>query len=313
MTYSAGGKIQASDYNTFATLAGGMNGIFADNYPGATTLPNAGFGYGRISNELNPRVPGAAVTEAAWTGLFQSMRLVGQHQGTVVVPPLPVANPAVGDKIIAYSGLSTLLATLNTNRFNIAPGQSTLTAGTNWVQPGAAKPWTNSLTFSYRVDFGNWNNARYFFNSGGTLNLNGSYAPVVTPEDHQWDTLLTAMSPLKFGALSTTPATAGNIGTGAGFYGLTTVYQSIYKKTYGAGYYYSNIYIQVDAKLAAAAGTNGLIDFVIALVDGDSYPNAKTGTTTYRIDNVKSSGAVVYPGPAVAVATVGANNGFTAT
>jgi hypothetical protein len=314
MTYIVGGSILAADYNTFSTLAGGMNEIFADLYPGATTLPTAGFGYGQTP-ALTAVAPGGSITAAQWTALFQTIRKSGLHQGTAVVPPLPGSDPVPGGSIIAYNtptALASLISTLGTNRFNLALGQSTLTAGSNFVQPAGAKPWTNTLTFNYQVNFGSWNNARYFFNSGGTLNLNGAYSPNSTPEDAQWISMFATMSPLVFDRTTTVPFSGTNAGTGAGFYGLSTVYQNVYLKAFGSGYYYSNSTITLRAKLNAAAGTNGIIDFQCIMTDADTSPNAKTSTTTYRIDNRSSAGAIVYPG-SVTISSVGANSGFVAT
>ena len=298
MTYIVGGSILAADYNTFSTVAGGMNEIFADLYPGATTLPTAGFGYGQVP-ALTAAAPAASITAAQWTALFQTIRRAGLHQGTTVVPPLPVSDPLPGGSILAYNtptSLAALISTLGTNRFNLALGQSTLIAGSNFVQPAPTIPWINSLTWSYDVDFGSWNNARYFFNSGGTLNLNGSYTPNSTPEDALWISMLATMSPLVFSQGSTVPFSGSNAGTGAGFYGLTTVYQNVYFRTFGGGGYYSTSSLTLRARLAAAAGTNGIVNFGIVMTDGDPTPTPKTSTTTYRVDTRRSSGAIVYPG-----------------
>ncbi len=313
MTYITGGPIQATDYNTFATLASSMNEVYADLHPGATTLPNAGYGYGQTA--LISVSAGNAVLATEWASLFNTMRNSGTHQGTTVVPPLPISNPASGAVIEAFntpSTLASLVSTLRTNRFNVALGQSTLVSGTSYTQPGAVIPWTNSLAWTAQVNVSTWNNARYFFNSGGSILLNGSYSTPVTPEDIQWNAMLAAMSPLVFKANSTTP-NSGTGGTSIGFYGLTTTYQIVYTKTYGGGGAYTNSYVKVEAKLNAVAGTNGLIDFKVSLIDGDATPAAKTIATTYQINSIKSSGAVVYPGPPVGVSTVGANSGFTAT
>ena len=298
MTYSAGNPIQASDYNTFATAALGMNQIFADLFPGATTLPNAGYGYGQTPALTSVSI-GDNVTAAQWTALFQTIRKSGTHQGTVVVPPLPVLDPVIGDTIIAHntpSTMATLITLLGTNRFNLAAGQSTTNVGTSYPQTSGA--WINTLRWTVRANLGTWDSARYFFNSGGFLGLNGSYSPIVTPEDAQWQSMFTTMNPLKFNANATTPFSGGG-GTAIGFYQLTTSYQTIYQKAYGGGGYYSTSYIQVEAKLAAAAGTNGQIDFRITLVDNDSSlpKDPKNGTTTYRIDGTHASGAnVAWPG-----------------
>jgi hypothetical protein len=51
----------------------------------------------------------------------------------------------------------------------------------------------------------------------------------------------------------------------------------------------------VYAKLNAAAGTNGRIDFTIKLIDNDTSSVAKP-STTFTISSLTSSGTVVYPG-----------------
>ena len=311
MTYATGGPIQANDYNTFATLSGSINEIFADS----ATRPNDTYGYGQTPALTSVSV-GQTVTAAQWTALFQAMRDCGTHQGTPVVPPLPSSNPNIGDIITAYNvpagAVSSLITLLHTNRFNLAPLQTSLITGSDFAQPAGAKPWRNTLTFNYQVNFGSWDNARYFFNTGGSLNLNGSYSPNSTPEDAQWISMFNAMSPLVFNYNSTVPQN-GIGGSGLGFYNLSTSWQTIYyKANTGGAYYYTANSIRVRAKLAAAAGTNGLVDFDIQLVEGDVTPAPKNTTTTYRVDYRKSTGVITYPG-SVTITSVGANNGFTAT
>jgi len=315
MSYVTGGLIEAVDYNTFATLAASMNEVFADLHPGATTIgAGADYGYGQTP-ALTAVSAGNSVLATEWADLFDTIRDTGTHQGTTVVPPLPVANPVIGDNIVAQNTpttLASLIATIRTNRHNLAAGQSTLTAGTSYAQTAATIPWTNSLTWNCRADFSSWNNARYFFNAGGFLGFNGSMSPLSTPEDTQWQAMLTALSPMKFTWNATTPNT-GSGGTAIGFYGLTTSYQTIYLKSYGSGPYSAST-LEVKAKLVAAAGTNGQIDFQIIMTDNESgIKSPKAGTTTFRVDNTKASGAISYPGPAVTVVSVGANNGFIAT
>jgi len=305
MAYLTGDPVTTAEYNTFvSTVNGSVNGISADLHPGATNLAGfADYGYG-LAPLTSTVTAGAPILASEWAAIVARIKLIATHQGATVVPPLPASGPAAGDPISAYNtptALATILSNLTTNRFVIAVGQSTLTTGTSYAQPGPAQPWTTSLTFNFNVDFGSWNNARYFFNSGGNISINGSTTTA------SWITNLTNMSPLVFNYTSTTPG-SGSGGTAIGFYDLTTSYQVIYNRA-GTGYIGS--YTEVRAKLAAAAGTNGIINFQAVLAEpGSATP--KTGATTFRIDNLKSSGAVVYPGPAVSVATVGANSGFVA-
>lgn len=290
MTYNAGGNIQASDYNTFATIAGGMNELFGDLYPGSTTLPEATYGYGQTP-ALTALAPGANITAADWAALFQNMRNCGTHQGTTTVPPLPASGPTAGNSVAVYSSISTLLATLKTNRYNLAVGQSSLTTGTQYSGSGT---WASALTYTFQANLGSWNNARYFFNSGGFLGVNGSYTSPSTPSEISWSNALNAMSVLKFDATATTPGTGSP--TAVGFYNLTTTYQTIYLASPGGAGYYSSSQLLVRAKLSNPAGTNGLIDFEITLDDADPTPDPKSADIKFWCNNTKSSGAVTYPG-----------------
>jgi hypothetical protein len=310
MTYNTGSNILANDYNTFATLTGGINEVYTDMHPGATTVAaGADYGYGQ-SSTLVSVAPGANIHASEWSALFTVMKNCGTHQGTTTVPPLPLVNPAVGNTITAFNSpttLTALLSTLRTNRFALAAGQSAFTTATS---SGTSSPWTNTLTYTFSVNLGTWDNARYFFNSGGVISLNGSYPGSgfpVTSDDYQWYSMLAAMSPLVFASKSTTP-NSGVGGTSIGFWNnttgnpLTTSYTTVYSKLYGGGGYYTNSTIVVDAKLAAAAPAagSGTIQFRVTLTQADtSVPsNPKTLATTFTMAETHSAGTFAWPGSA---------------
>lgn len=287
MSYNTGGVIQASDYNT---LGASVNELFSDLHSGATTIPTMSYGYGQTP-ALESVSAGTNITADKWAALFQNVRNCGIHQGTTTVPPLPASGPIASSDIVAYSSISTLLTTLQANRYNLAVGQSSATFGTQYSGSGT---WLSSLTYTFQVDFGSWNNARYFFNSGGFLGINGSYTSPSTPVEISWSNALTAMTVLKFTGTSTTPG-SGSGGTSIGFYNLTPAYQTIYQaNTAGAGYY-STSFIRVSARVPNP-GANGLVDFEILLDDTDPTPESKSALIKFWCDNTKSSGAIVYPG-----------------
>lgn len=314
MTYTAGGPIEATDYNSFTTLSTGVNELYADNYSGATSLPAAGFGYGQ--SPLTAVAPGDTVQASEWTSLFQVMRSCGAHQGTTVSPPVPSTDPASGDLIIAENVGATLDSTislLQANRHALSPGQTTLTLGTANTSTSS---WYSLLTYSFQADFGSWNNARYFFNSGGSLQIVSEYSSASSPVELTWKNALETRSPFVFNWQSTTPAAGTNSAPlhPIGFWKvstsnpLTTSYQVVYNRSIDPGVY-SNSFIEIEAKLNAVAGTNGLVDFKVNLTDGDAVPNIKSAGIAFTINNAKSSGAIVYPGPAVVIT----NLGFTYT
>lgn len=304
MSYITGGNIEATDYNTFSTLGSSMNQVYGDLYPGATAFPNASYGYG-ISPALSAVTAGQPVTAAQWSALFQAMRDCGTHQGTTVSPPVPAVDPIAGGSIVAENTgtpLANIVTNLNSNRLIVAPGQTSIITGTGFPNPA---PWTNSLVYTFQVDFGSWNNARYFFNAGGQISITGTYSSPVTPEEDGWALLFTDNFPVNINWETTTPQGSNLIVSPAGFYanglypGLNNAYQPIYQKfeAGGGGAYYGTNYALIEARLANVAGTDGLIDFIITLVNGDSFPESKpAGGVTYTINRIQPSGTIAYPG-----------------
>lgn len=315
MTYSTGASIDASDFNTFATALGGINEVYADLHSGDTTLAQgANFGYG-ITPPLAGVTAGNPVLASQWELLFNAMRAVETHQGSNVTPPVPASGPAAADEIVAINTptlMADAVATLITNRNNLAAGQTTLTVGTAFT---TVSSWTNQLTYSFQANFGSWNNARYFFNTGGSLQIVGSYVAAATPIEIVWrDTISSPRAPFTFRWNNTSAASGGNSAPlrPIGFWRqstgnpLTTSYQVVFRGVPPGGGYYGNQSIEIDARLAAAAGTNGLVDFRIRLIDNDPSPDPKSPGISFTVNRATSSGAIPYPGPAVIIT----NGGF---
>lgn len=312
MTYLTGSPIKATDYNSFATLPGGMNQIYSDIYQGTipTTLGTFNssdactYGYGQTP-ALTSVTAGSPIRATQWANLFNTMRASGTHQGTTVSPPVPATNPVVGDKIVANNSptaMSTAIESLYSNRFNIALGQSTLTTGTQF---SSSTPWGASLVFTCKLNFGTWDNARYFFNSGSYFSVNASYTAAnpssPTPEENSW---ISALNNLSGTAVNYKDAsnTSGYAIAGRGFYGLTNSWQQLYSRTSGSGggyyYYYASNMCIIGAKYEAA-GSSGVVDIAIEMLDNDSYISQKYGTTRCWIDTVRSTGAVTVSIPTV--------------
>lgn len=305
MTYATGGPIQALDYNTFATLVGGMNQVYSDLYPGTVPLTLGTFnptdpctyGYGRTPS-LSTVLIGASVKASEWAALFDTMRASGVHQGTTVSPPLPAADPTTGNTIIAHNTpvtFSSVVTSLLANRFNLALGQSILATGAAQAQSSGA--WKSKLTFTCQVDFGSWDNARYFFNTGGYLSFTGSYAPTSSLEDIMWNTLLTNMSAPTIMNYQTTTNTIGGA-SNVGFYSLTNSYKVLYTGVPTSGPYYVGNSLVVSAKYASA-GISGLVDLKFEMNDLDSTPHTKTGITTFHVNTLRSTNAIIIAAPTI--------------
>lgn len=311
MTYNTGGIIQALDYNTFATLTGGINEVYADLHSGSTTVASgADYGYGQVST-LASVSAGNSITAAQWANLFSVMKDCGTHQGTTTVPPLPVSNPVIGNTITAFNTPTTLLSLLNTlrsNRFNLAVGQSAQTTANS---SGTSAPWTNTLIYTFTVNLGTWDQARYFFNSGGWIGIFGSYPGSGYPtstDDYQWYDFLNQIGTIKVMAKSTTAGLANQAALTHGLWDnstgnpLTTTYQQIYLRNYGGAGYYSASTVAVEARLGATAPAagSGTLQFRVTLTQADSSatPDPKTLSTTFQMSETHSAGAFAWIGTA---------------
>lgn len=295
MTYHKYGIIDAATYNDYAGI---INTIYADTNVGSTIETTANFGYGQ-SSAISPVAIGSNITAAEWTNLFTKITDCGTHQGTNVYP-IP-SSVSAGSLISAYNDylttqtLTDVIGKLNANRLLVNVSQLSLIAGP--TSPSSPS-WVGCLQYNFQIDFGSWDNARHFFNTGGSIVLSGT-GTGSTAEDIFWSGMLTGMGSLKFNWHNTVPVTGP--GSNSGFYDLTSTYKEVYRRSpVNGGIYYSNNYISIDAKLGAVAPTSGVVDFIINLIDNDPSPLPTTaGTLTFNVGLIQSSGVIPYTGPAV--------------
>jgi hypothetical protein len=308
MTYQSNNVIAANDYNTFATLSGGLNEMYGDMHSGQTTIANsADYGWGQTS--LTSVSAGTPVTATSWANLFTDMRNAGTHTGTTVSPPVPASGPTAGTVVAALNTpttMSAVISTLRANRLLLGVSQTT---SNNYTSSGTSAPWTHTLVYTFTVNLGTWDHARYFFNSGGWIGISGSYPGSGQPtntDDYEWYTFLNQLGTIQMTAHNTTASLANSISS-FGFWDasgnpLTTTYQSIYNRVYGGGGTYTNSSILLEASLGATAPAagSGTINFRITLTQTDSGTSfqAKTLSTTFTMTEAHSSGVVSWPGTA---------------
>lgn len=300
MTYIAGGAIQATDFNVFV---GQINEIIADSYSGSTTAPPADYGYGHTG--LSTVSVGQVVGAAEWTSLFGTIKNLGTHQGSSLDTSTIPALVNSGDIVAAISTLTQVIGNAQSNRLSIDATQIALI--TKLVGSYTTPAWTAGIEYTFTADFGTWDNARHYFNLGGSVGMTGSIpdgAPLSA--NHFWHVMLTDAGVVKMGYTQTT--SSGVPVSSIGFYDLTTTYQEIFRQTPSGGYY-SGSYMNIRAKLTSPAGTSGVIQFVIGLYDGDPFPASKTGPTVFTINSYQSNGILPYLGT-LTVTDVGAGLGF---
>ena len=288
MTYSAGGLIQATDYNGFVTSTAGANvndlwgGGSGDKGWGQTGLSTVG--------------AGGTVTATQWASLVNTIASMGSQTNTTITAR---TAPTTGTLIGVLAAVNTDLTNITNNRNNAAAvgtqftgwtGTNSLTAG---VGGGAfTRTFTNTVTFASAAA------ARYFFNGGGIIKLQTSKTAVGNLGDPEWNDLANTLCGLIYftgAAASKTIAgtaytgttkiggtgTPNVLSTATGFYSLTpgAAATVIYRQYADTAPYTSN-YIQTSVALDASSS---VLTFSTAWVQADADPisggTASSGAT----------------------------------
>ena len=176
MTYSSGGLIQASDYNTFQT---NLNAIWS------TGSGDSGWGQTSIAAVS----AGGTVTATNWATLVNNLATSGAQTNTGLTSR---SAPTTGTVISILPAVSTDITNCTTNRGNAASSGtqfgtfSGTTSKTTATGSGQAA-WT--ITFTHTVTFPSADQARYFWNAGGLVRLQYGKSSTGTDTDPDWNTL----------------------------------------------------------------------------------------------------------------------------
>ena len=300
MTYSAGGLIQASDYNAFAggngggaNVSGQLNTVLGVGYG------NAGYGQTSVSNVS---VAGS-VTAAQWTTLVVGVNKVRSHQTSFV----NLSLYTTGTTINATNDVATNL----TNSYNSRLSYQTLgsvTTGSNYTLNISSPNTTAAVSASAErtATFASADAARYFFNAGGELRFFiASYAnPGGTVRGSSLGgTAVNGLGGKTFKAVDNSArygtgyTVTTDLTTGAGYYSLTTSYVDKIKisgSAYGA--VYSGDFVRIQAKSNGAQGSNGdkgtifYFNFTLnSAAQSPAFNDSINMTVTYRIDTAPPS------------------------
>jgi hypothetical protein len=180
MTYSSGGLIQATDYNTFAgNTTAGLNRVWS------TGAGDAGWGQTDIATVAASGV----VTATQWATIVNNLGTSGTQTGTTLTSR---TAPVTGNIIGILANVSTDITSVTTNRGNaIASGTEygvfTGTTSKTTATGSGQAAWT--ITFTHTVTFPSANQARYFWNAGGIVRLKYGKSSTGTDSDPDWNTL----------------------------------------------------------------------------------------------------------------------------
>jgi hypothetical protein len=281
MTYSAGGKVQATDYNGFAsTGTPNFNNIWA------TGSGNSGYG----QTALATVTAGQKVTATNyWNALVANITASASHQGTTITAITP---PVGGDKVAFLSALSTNLSAINGGRLNCsAVGTDITGSGTRTTAWGTGQS-IPSVTSTITVTFASAAAARYFFNAGGQILVSTNKTTGSgTPEDVAWINLCSDIGTIGLPAVSTAQTLVAASYTGLtkfggggatpvtyvrnGFYDLTATPTAYFKQFGNTGVYTSD-YIEISYSYSGS-----VVTISVTFLDTSSFfANTVTGNLT---------------------------------
>lgn len=287
MAYTAGDIILDTHYNQFADTD--VNTLWGQG--------TGQSGYGQ-SSTLSTVSDGVTVTATQWANLLNKISTISSHQGSSITS---ITNPTTGDVIEIFNALQTNITTIQTNKLTAAGyGSSTDSALT------ANASWTTLTTHTARITFAGGDEARYFFNSGGKIQITFDISGGTSDSKYnEWDALATACGTYEIYASvggktggSGTPDT--NLTT-TGYYDLPTTEGTLMFKQFEDTSPYTTNYIQVTAwtttEHSDARDNNGetltiKVEYADASADQTSYDKSiynvldqidGTVTTTFKL------------------------------
>jgi hypothetical protein len=284
MAYQTGDTILDDEYNTFATGSVGGSATDSANVNNIWGTGSGDRGYGQTTT-VSAVSAGSNVTATQWSTLLSRITTIGSHQGTSLTA---MTSPSAGDEIAIIGAISSNITSLHTNRLTAA-GNGT-TGSSNLDSTGN---WTVSNIQEVTVTFDSADEARYYFNAGGNIQID----PQITgytddAKARSWNALsqmtgnlvFTAQGTSRTGGADTIIVTEEHtssevtLATTTGYYDLTTSYQTLLQRdlnTSGSPYISGGANnIKIEAKSNGTQGSNSdagtVITFKISCLDASS-------------------------------------------
>ena len=286
---SQGSKILASDYNGLQTTVANILGS------GSGSL---GYGQTVLSSQVS-NVTATKITTAQWSNLVTDILNCYYHQG-ISLTTVPVA-PSSGQLVyynntsspsISFSTYNAAVTAINANpRVFPAAGQY---SGAVLANPSLTNMAWGTHTHTSVITFGTNAQFRYFFNSGGRIEITPtiaggglSSADPSTSLDLAWQTIFNRFGTMYLywnsTAVTNTTYTSGvnqsvNVASSIGAYQLTTSYQVLLTSLTPAGGSYSPNQYQINV-----AVDNSSLPTAISIQCVFSDSSYGTGTPTWAV------------------------------
>lgn len=282
MAYQANDTILDDEYNNF--LSGASPGAYGINHIMGTGAGAYGLGQTGLSTVSATNL----ITAAQWNSLFSAMDNVANHTNDTITSTTSVSAT---DPIAAVAALSSDLQTLAASVAGGSTGTTAVTTSAALQTATSSARYTGSHIAQQSVTFTNADQARWFFNAGGNIQINVSRSAnaggSATSKDSSVDELITGLGDFKLGSVASTRSgsteTVSTDGLAIGFHDLTTSYQTVLELTQDGGSY-TSMYFKVEAKADAAAGSATVVTIQTSIVDPDGGDGEFTSGNTSSVD-----------------------------
>ena len=248
MTYVAGGRAQASDYNYFVS--------------GNVSHPNVGliwgrgygkYGLGQDTTYVAPVAVGDLIRNDEWNNMDAVLALTTQHQAVTTYTPSTYdpgfVSVIAGRPIKTFSHYAPYIQQAYNNTglvYSVTDSVPNLTTYTGyWGHTNA-----RTLSVTQTLSFSDADAARYYFNAGGKIKLSFTHTGGTTARDSLWNTLCIAAGTVEIGYKNTkrlggdslAQYTALNANNGG--YWANTAGNSLehFRQFSASNYYYNNYY-----------------------------------------------------------------------
>ena len=281
MGYVAGEKILDDEYNTFVNSS---SDPFGYNHFAGTGALNYGLGQTAIATQnANDKI-----TAAQWNALFTGMDNIANHTNDSLSS---TAARSAGDSIAIKSALTTDLATLAASVAAGCTSATAVSAGSELQSSTSSTRWTGSHIVEHSITFSNNNDLRWFFNAGGTMRMtftrNSNSGGSASSKDSSVDELISAVGNFDLKANVSTRSGSGETvttnGLSNGVFDLGTGYTVLLKLTQSSGTY-TSMYVDVQAKLNAAASSAVTVTMYYRIVDADGGDSEFTSGNLSSVD-----------------------------
>ena len=166
MTYAQYSTIETTDlYNT---LTGNGTPPSAPGLAATWNASTGSAGYGQNGPATVQIATGNSIRASEWANLVNYTGYCASHQGTAITS---VSAPVAGGTIAYISAIPSNLLTIYNSRLNA------VSTGTSfYTTTQTSTSWSSVATFTQTATFANGNAARYFFNSGGQLQISCAHS-----------------------------------------------------------------------------------------------------------------------------------------